>query len=153
MPADGQRPHKRRRVEMPTVPDGFNFAMPKVTRPIPKPQGLHLPPKTPLKQIIPPSFPLPNNTVNTKLLYPPSIQLKTPLNLKTISTTSLGILNSSNGGEDLAAFLLPHRDQSSTVSPTSRGVDISPEKKGKGNNPKFIRYISLKVKYIWLTIS
>src|SRR5258705_11230262 len=99
---DVPRPTKRRRLQMPSVADGFNAPPRHRPQILPVPKQPTAAPKTPLKQVLPPSFSLPVS----KPLHPPRppplpIQKSPDRDLKSISTTSIGLLNSLNDGEDL----------------------------------------------------
>ena len=126
-------------------------------RPAPPPQMTSHSSTVPLKQVSLPSFavqsgpkvplkahkPLPPPTLST------SRKMADDKDMRTISTTLIGrltALSSENGGEDLAAILL--RDQHPDIpaaetchaDDASRGLQMSPEKKGKGNALKYIRF-------------
>jgi len=110
---------------------------------------------TPMKQPAPPLLPTTAKTPQKALkpLQPPT--LATPRkasdkDMRKISTTILGRLNdlsSENGTDELASILL--RDQHPEMATGDsnvdlhayRGLDLSPEKKSKGNSGKFIRYV------------
>jgi hypothetical protein len=112
---------------------------------------------TPLKQIVAPSFPNPNLKTPSKHLQPiqpPVIPPAPPkpsttgaTELRSISGAGFGLLNdlSTGNAEELAGILL--RDQRPEIyaqerhpdNSIHRGLDLSPEKKGKRNNPKFLQ--------------
>ncbi|KIM37940.1 hypothetical protein M413DRAFT_253182 [Hebeloma cylindrosporum] len=101
---------------------------------------------TPLKQIVAPSFPNSNLKAPLKRLQPiqppapPKPSTSGTTDLRSISGAGFGLLNEGNA-EELAGILL--RDQRPEIyapdNPAHRGLDFSPEKKGKGNAPKFLR--------------
>lgn len=136
-----------------------SFAKPKSLRLVPPPvvSSTSHAATTPLKQIVAPSFPNPNPKTPSKHLQPiqppaiPPAPLKSsitgPADLRSISRAGFGLLNdlSSGNAEELAGILL--RDQRPEIyaheshpnDSVHRGLDLSPEKKGKGNNPKYLR--------------
>jgi len=106
---------------------------------------------------VPPSLPIPNLKSSSKHLQPiqppviPPVPPKTSTtgatDLRSISGAGFGLLNdlSTGNAEELAGILL--RDQRPEIyahegnldHSVHRGLDLSPENKGKGNNPKFLR--------------
>ncbi|PPQ69353.1 hypothetical protein CVT25_004745 [Psilocybe cyanescens] len=110
-----------------------------------------------LKQIIPPAFPAPKPPSRPlQPVQPPVIPVPRNITsakkeLRALSTTGLGLLNdlsSENAAEGLACILL--RDQHPEIAALQsgensielRGLQMSPEKKGKMNkskNTKFVR--------------
>jgi len=106
---------------------------------------------TPLQPIVPPSFPNPNLKSSSKHLQaiqqpviPPAPPKTSVTDLRAISGAGFGLLNDLST-EELAGILL--RDQRPEIyahegtldHSVHRGLDLSPEKKGKGNNSKFLR--------------
>jgi hypothetical protein len=135
-----------------------SFAKPKSLRLVPPPVVASTSATTtPLKQIVAPSFPNPNPKTPSKHLQPiqppvippapPKPFITGPTDLRSISRAGFGLLNdlSSGNAEELAGILL--RDQRPEIyaheghpdDSVHRGLDLSPEKKGKGNNPKYLR--------------
>ena len=132
----------------------------RLTRPAPP-----LPPvanastsKVPLKQIVAPELPpKPPSKVLLPIQPPTNIIGNLSRNsapprtdMRTISTTGLGRfidLSSENGADELASILLRdqhpelHTDAWGADSCTQHGLELSPEKKGKGNAFKFIKYV------------
>ncbi|KAF8961592.1 hypothetical protein BDZ97DRAFT_1828044 [Flammula alnicola] len=111
---------------------------------------------TPLRQIVKPKFSSakPTSKGLQPLQPPPNLMPTTRSNLatgkdmRTISTTGLGLLNDLSHDkrtEELASILLRdqhpeiHAHESAADSIMRRGLELSPEKKGKGNSAKFIR--------------
>jgi len=112
---------------------------------------------TPLKQIVAPSFPNSNLKTPSKALQPiqqPNIAPAPSKNtvpgakdLRSISRAGFGLLNdlSSGNAEELVGILL--KDQHPEIQANEghsnhtlhHGLELSPEKKGKGNKPKFLR--------------
>ena len=152
-PSSSWNPHKFILLETPLQKK--NVAQ---LRPAPPPPQMT---SVPLKQVSLPAFAVQSGPkVPLKAhnpLPPPAPALPTPRkmadakDLRTISTTAIGrltALSSENGGEDLAAILL--RDQHLDIpavenrhaDDASRGLQMSPEKKGKKNTPKYIRFLS-----------
>ncbi|KJA15156.1 hypothetical protein HYPSUDRAFT_208139 [Hypholoma sublateritium FD-334 SS-4] len=112
--------------------------------------------KVALKRIIAPELPIkPPSKVLLPIQPPANIVAHTSRNnaplgkdLRTISTTGLGRftdLSSENGADELASILLRdqhpelHTDAKVADTYTQRGLELSPEKKGKGNAPKFVK--------------
>jgi hypothetical protein len=132
-------------------------------RPAPPPPPLAGPsvPKAPLRQIAAPVFPAPKPPSKAlQPLQPPANPAVTASrhnnhlhggkDLRTLSTTGLGILtdlSSEHGAEDLASILL--RDQNKGLyaqagdDATRRGLELSPDKRGKDGAGKFVRCVDL----------
>lgn len=137
-------------------------------RPAPPPPPLAGPsaPKAPLRQIAAPVFP-PAKPPSKALqpLQPPANPVATTSrnnhhlppgkDLRTLSTTGLGILtdlSSEHGAEDLASILL--RDQNKGLyaqagdDATRRGLELSPDKRGKDSAGRFVRCADLPHLYL-----
>jgi hypothetical protein len=136
-----------------------SYAKPKSLRLVPPPVVASTSGATiaPLKQIVAPSFPNPNLKTPSKRLQPiqppvipsapPKPSITGSTDLQSISRAGFGLLNdlSSGNAEELAGILLRDQRPESYAreghadDSVHRGLDLSPEKKGKGNNPKFLR--------------
>lgn len=112
--------------------------------------------KVPLKRIIAPELPLkPPSKVLLPIQPPANIVTNASRNsvppgkdMRMISTTGFGRfidLSSENGADELASILLRdqhpqlHADARDADNYTQRGLELSPEKKGKGNASKFVK--------------
>ncbi|KAF9529034.1 hypothetical protein CPB83DRAFT_853101 [Crepidotus variabilis] len=121
----------------------------------PNPPQLQKRPQTPLVAVVPPRPLLASASKVQKAVkpvQPPTFETPKkstePQDLLTISTTKLGRLNhlsSENGGEELAAMLLResvpviHKPSDGTDNSQIRGLEMSPEKKFKGDTQKLVR--------------
>lgn len=114
-------------------------------------------PKAPLRQIAAPVFQAKPPSKALQPIQPPANpilptsrhHLQAGKDLRTLSTTGLGMLTdlSENSAEDLASILL--RDQNKELyahtrdDATRRGLELSPEKKGRDGVGKFVRCVCL----------
>ena len=101
----------------------------------PPPLLVNKPSSKDLKSLQPPPVPLPSNS---------AIDIK---NLRTISKTRVALatdLSTDTGVAELASIFLHDQHPDINSHPDNhhrRGLELSPEKKGKGKHSKFVRYV------------